>query len=71
MRIMRLALGIWIAVVAVKELDWITGLLAVFFLYQAVTDTGCCSSAGCRPRPQRNAPATGEAAEPIDYEIVE
>jgi hypothetical protein len=29
--------------------DWAAGFFSVFFLYQAVTDTGCCSASGCSP----------------------
>lgn len=47
MRIVRLALGIWMAIIAVKNIDWIVGLGSIFFLYQAVTDTGCCNTQTC------------------------
>ena len=47
MRIVRLCLGIFIAVQAVQTHDSVSGFIAVFFLYQAVTDTGCCGSQGC------------------------
>lgn len=47
MRLIRLAFGLWLVVLCIKDREWITGLLGAFFLYQAVTDTGCCGSGAC------------------------
>jgi hypothetical protein len=47
MRVLRLGLGIFISVQAVKTHDAFSGLIAAFFLFQAVTNTGCCGSQGC------------------------
>ena len=47
MRWLRLALGIFIAVQAYKMHDSFSGVIAAFFLFQAVTNTGCCGSQGC------------------------
>ena len=47
MRIMRLGIGIMLLVMGIQSRDWVMGLFSVFFLYQAVTDTGCCGTAGC------------------------
>jgi len=47
MRILRLGLGIYIAVQAVETLSILSGIVAVFFLFQAVTNIGCCGSNGC------------------------
>lgn len=47
MRWLRLGLGLFIAFQAVKNLDAISGLIAGFFLFQAITNTGCCGSGGC------------------------
>lgn len=47
MRWLRLGLGIFVAVQAVQLHDTLSGLIAFFFLYQAVTNTGCCGSGGC------------------------
>lgn len=46
MRWLRLGLGVFVAVQAVQMHDTLSGLIAFFFLYQAVTNTGCCGS-GC------------------------
>lgn len=47
MRFLRLGLGIYIAVQAVETLSLLSGIVAVFFLFQAITNTGCCGSNGC------------------------
>lgn len=47
MRIMRAVFGVWLAFPAIQERDWMIGAVSFFFLYQAATDTGCCSTAGC------------------------
>ena len=47
MRWLRLGLGIFIGVQAIQMQDTLSGFIAVFFLFQAVTNTGCCGSAGC------------------------
>jgi len=54
-RIMRLGIGIMLLIMGIQNKDWAMGLFSVFFLYQAVTDTGCCSSQEC------NTPAKCEA----------
>lgn len=47
MRYLRLGLGLFIAYQAVSNHDTISGFIAVFFLFQAVTDTGCGGTQGC------------------------
>ena len=47
MRFLRLGLGIYIAIQAVETLSIVSGVVAVFFLFQAITNTGCCGSNGC------------------------
>ncbi|MEI8280438.1 MAG: hypothetical protein WCG87_11790, partial [Bacteroidota bacterium] len=42
MRIVRLAIGIWMLVFGIQTSDWFVGLFSAFFIYMAVTDTGCC-----------------------------
>jgi hypothetical protein len=67
MRIVRLAIGVWMLVVAVQTRDWVVGLFSAFFLYQAVTDTGCCGSQGCYAPPVRKAKALTEE---VEYEEI-
>lgn len=47
MRWLRLGLGVLIAVQAYQMNDTLSGLLAGFFIFQAVSNTGCCGSGGC------------------------
>jgi hypothetical protein len=46
-RVLRLVLGVIFLMQAIEMRDIITGLIATFFLFQAVTNTGCCGSNGC------------------------
>jgi hypothetical protein len=47
MRALKLVLGIYIGVQALLVADALSGMISVFFLYQAVTNTGCCGVQGC------------------------
>lgn len=47
MRFLRLGLGLYIAVQAVETLSIVSGAVAVLFLFQAITNMGCCGSNGC------------------------
>jgi hypothetical protein len=47
MRWLRLGLGIFISVQAIQNYDPFSGFIAAFFLFQAVTNTGCCGANGC------------------------
>ena len=47
MRWLRLVLGIVIGISAFQTHDNISGFVAAFFLFQAVTNTGCCGVSGC------------------------
>lgn len=61
MRFLRLGLGIYIAYQAVETLSIFSGVVAVFFIFQAITNTGCCGSNGCAvPTKKSNAPKTEE-----------
>ena len=54
MRWLRLILGGFIAVQAIQNHDMVPGLIGAFFLYQAVTNTGCCGANGCSVTPTIN-----------------
>ena len=54
MRIVRLGVGILAAVEAIRSHDYAIGILSAFFLYQAITDTGCCGAVGCAVPPPQN-----------------
>ena len=61
MRFLRLGLGIYITVQAVETLSILSGVVAVFFLFQAITNTGCCGSKGCAfPTKKSNSAKTEE-----------
>jgi hypothetical protein len=47
MRFVRLTLGVYIGIQAFETQSILSGLLAVFLLYQLVTNTGCCGANGC------------------------
>lgn len=47
MRWSRLVLGVFIAIQAVIHQDIFAGLVALLFLFQVVTNTGCCGAGGC------------------------
>lgn len=47
MRWFRLVFGILITIQAVYSQDLFSGIIGSFFLFQAVTNTGCCGAAGC------------------------
>jgi uncharacterized membrane protein HdeD (DUF308 family) len=47
MRLLRLAVGVLIGIQAFRTSDVFSGIIAIFFLFQAITNTGCCGSGGC------------------------
>jgi hypothetical protein len=66
MRWLRLGLGLLIGVQAIQSHETISGVIAVFLLVQALTNTGCCGSGGCAV-PSK---AKQSKAEDITYEEV-
>ena len=52
----RLGIGLFIGYQALQLHDSLSGFIAAFFLFQAVTNTGCCGASGCAlPNPpQKN-----------------
>jgi hypothetical protein len=47
MRVVRLGLGVFVGVQAFQLHDMPLGFMALFLLFQAVTNTGCGSVNGC------------------------
>ena len=47
MRLLRLVAGLFITVQAIETHDALSGMIGGFFLFQAVTNTGCCGAEGC------------------------
>jgi hypothetical protein len=67
MRFLRLGIGIYIAVQAIETQSVFSGIVAVFFIYQAITNTGCCGSNGCAvPLKKSNTVKTEE----VDFEEI-
>ncbi len=67
MRVLRLGLGVFIAVQAIKTHDAFSGLIATFCLFQAVTNTGCCGSQGCSTSVPKN---SSDKIEGIEFEEI-
>ena len=47
MRIFRTGIGLWAAGEVIYTHDWAIAILGAFFLYQGITNTGCCGSEAC------------------------
>lgn len=67
MRWLRLALGIYIAVQAVETLSIFSGVVAAFFIFQAITNTGCCGSDGCAVPAKKN---NSHKTEEVEFEEI-
>ena len=65
MRWIRLALGIFIAIQAAQMHDTLSGIIAAFFLFQAITNTGCCGATGCAVPTSKS---KSDKIEDIEYE---
>jgi hypothetical protein len=67
MRWLRLGLAIFIGMQAIELHDPLAGMIAAFFLFQVITNTGCCGSAGCVvPSTKQPEPHTDS----VDYEEI-
>jgi hypothetical protein len=67
MRFLRLGLGIYISVQAVETLSIFSGVVAAFFIFQAVTNTGCCGSNGCAVSTKKSNP---DKTEEVEFEEI-
>jgi len=67
MRVLRLGIGIYIAIQAIDTQSAFAGVVAVFFLFQALTNTGCCGSNGCAVPTPKSKP---EKMEEVDFEEI-
>lgn len=47
MRWLRLGMGLYAATVAFQLHDPFSGFIAAIFLFQAISNTGCCGANGC------------------------
>ena len=70
-RIMRLGIGVMLVVMAIQAKDWAMGLFGGFFLYQALTNTGCCGSQECYTPSQRQKVNAAQVEDTtIEYEEI-
>lgn len=67
MRVLRLCLGIFCAVQAIENYDAVSGFIAAFFLFQAVTNIGCCGTAACAAPPVKQ---ENENSEEVVFEEI-
>ncbi|MCF8448438.1 MAG: hypothetical protein K9G49_01095 [Taibaiella sp.] len=68
-RIIRGGIGLAILIMAFQSKDWMLALFSSFFLYQAITDTGCCGTQGCAPAAKPTKPGI-TIDTPIEYEEI-
>ncbi|MGA0558411.1 hypothetical protein ACO2Q8_17250 [Larkinella sp. VNQ87] len=65
MRWLRLGIGLYLVFETVRTPNWPLGLLAAFFVVQALTNTGCGTRACSLPKTgNKNRP------EPVDHEAI-
>lgn len=67
MRWLRLAFGIFFIIQAIEMHDSLIGAIGGFFLFTAVTNTGCCGVGGCATLMPKDAK---ESAEEISFEEI-
>ena len=67
MRVLRLMLGVYIGIQAILLADTLSGMISIFFLYQAVTNTGCCGVRGCAVPTQEQ----GQSTQEVTFQEVE
>ena len=66
MRIVRLALGIFITAQGIVNKDWTFGLLGIAFTMMPLLNIGCCGASGCNvPREKAS-----RSIEDVSYEEV-
>ena len=62
-RFLRLGFGLLFLVEAIRGKDAILGFISGLFLFQALTNTGCCGMNGCIAPKTKNIPVHTEAIE--------
>lgn len=67
LRWLRLAIGAYVLVRAVMMHDNMLGFFGAFFLFRAVTNTGCCGTQGCAvPATKKNS----TKADKVEFEEI-
>lgn len=67
-RWLRLVIGAYFAVQAIATQEIFSGVIAAFFLYQAITNTGCCGTSGCAVPNTKNNPGKSKEVELIEVD---
>lgn len=67
-RVLKIVFGLILGYQAIRASDFFAGLLGSFFLYQGLTNTGCCGSGGC-PVPIQKKGQAPAAADAEDKEL--
>ena len=67
MRFLRLGLGIYVAVQGIETQSIFSGIVAIFFLFQAITNTGCCGSSSCAVPTKKN---NSNTIEDVEFEEI-
>lgn len=67
MRWFRLGIAIFLGIQAIQMHHPVAGFVAAFFLFQALTNTGCCGVTGCAAPMNRK---TSDAIEEVEYEEI-
>lgn len=67
MRWLRLGLGLFVAYQALVLKDAFAGIISGLFLFQALTNTGCCGAGGCTVADKKN---TSSSTDDVLFEEV-
>ena len=68
-RVVRLVLGIMLIGQSFQMQSWAIGLFGGLFVFQSITNTGCCGSTGGGV-PRSNVRQTNKSTDEIEYEEV-
>lgn len=69
MRWVALSIGVFLAVMAILHEDTLTGFFSAFFIFQAVTNTGCMVSQSCGVPQKAPVENLNDSSEPEFTEI--
>lgn len=67
MRWLRLGIAVFIAIQAIQQHSVFMGFFGVFFLFQALTNTGCCGASGCAVPVKKTDP---DKKQEVEYEEI-
>lgn len=67
MRWVALAIGVFLAAMAIVDQDVLTGLFSAFFLVQALTNSGCMVASSCGVPVQSTSEKELNSENPVDF----